>query len=142
MKKVFFVALIAMILFACNNSKGSTRPKHPARDTTVCLGIFTSPTDGSPRPDYIKRIVWDSLMYLYSDTLQDNKREWRHDTSYLVAVFFSLDSIQSRIYKKPMYDSAGKVIQYSQLVEINKKFVMSGWDKVDSASLRKIKPAL
>ncbi len=139
MKKVLLVSVIVMILFACNNTKGSARPKVLRRDTIDVQAIYLSPSTGQAESGIIKRIIWDSLYFKYTDTVNRKEKEWRHDSSYLVLAYFTIDSAESIKYKKPIYDSTGKKIQYSTVVEINKKFVTSGWERADSTIVSKLK---
>lgn len=139
MKKVLLASLIAMVLFACNNSKSSGRPEKIQRDTTQVLGLYLSAQDGEVAYGLMQRVVIDSFTYIDVDTLTKQKK-WAKDTSYIITYMLPIDSATSkRNGGIPITDSLGRKILYPYNIPTLKKFVASGWDRADSTIANKLK---
>lgn len=133
MKKIVIATAMLMVLISCNSNK-DTGYKKPTRDTMPSLIVYKSAVDTNINYGVFPRIVTDSLMYVYADTIKNNERKWDKDTAYYITYYLPIDSVTAASQKLKMYDSTGKRILYrTNPIRTEKMFVRSGWENVDSA---------
>lgn len=140
MKKIIIISVIAFLLPACQSCKssGNNPPQKITRDTTTILAVYKSAQDGEPKADFIKRVVLDTFTYFDTDKTT-KKKMWGKDTFYIITYTLAIDSALSKTYNKPIKDSAGRQNYMFTTVLTDKKYVRSGWNKIDSAFLKEIK---
>lgn len=143
--KQFFISISLIILMASCNQSGSEHKYF--KDTSLVYALYQSALVADTginkvKQGFMQRVEFDTLTYVYADTLKNPKRDWVRDSLYLITYYLPIDSAQSAKLKLPMKDSTGKVILYPTIpIATNKRFVRSGWERADTAiaQLRRIK---
>lgn len=128
---------IIVVMASCNGNKSDGRPEVIQRDTTGVLALYRSAVKDEVRYDIIQRVVTDSLMFVDTDTMT-MKKKWTKDTTYLVTYPTPVDTFLAKQYKVPLKDSLGRATIINLIVPTPKRFVRSGWDRVDSIIIKEM----
>lgn len=136
---VIGVLILTSFLIMCSNQPGKTKPGLTKSDTTKVLCFYKDLYDGQVKTGIVTRLVKDSLMYIYADTLSNKEKKWSIDTSYIETVAVPVDSTRSKQLKIPIKDSTGKQNYIYYDVPAHKRFIRSGWDRVDTLLINGLK---
>jgi len=140
MKHFLIISAIitAFSFIMCNNSSADNKPAVIKSDTTNALLIYKDLYDGEVKTGIIPRVVKDSFMFVTTDDVT-KKKQWGKDTTYIETAKVPVDSLISRQRKIPIKDSLGRQNYIGYPIVIDKRFVRSGWDHVDSVLINGLK---
>lgn len=126
-----------MAVIGCNSRNDTGQPAVIQRDTSQVLALYKSAIKAEVLSGIIGRVVVDTFTYIDTDSVTKIKR-WVKDTTYLIAYPTKVDSAISRQYKVPIYDSTGKQNVLNLIATTHKKFVRSGWERIDSVVVKEL----
>lgn len=140
MKKLVFSLIASIIFLSCTekNSGSGNKPEKISYDTTDVLALYKSAETGAVNEGIIKRVIFDTLSYFNTD-INTKKKMWGKDTIYLITYTLAIDSAYAKLNNVPMRDSLGRQKYINPRIPTDKKYVRTGWDKIDSLVLLELR---
>lgn len=140
MKKIIIATSYAVaMLISCNSSStnNGVKPEVLQHDSIPVLAMYKSAMTGQVQYGIVTRVVIDTFAYVDTDSLTKMKK-WTKDTTYIVSYPTEVDSLISKRYNVPLLDSSGKKYSINLIINQDKKYVRSGWDRVDSIAVKEL----